>query len=125
MGGYGAVKWALRRPGRFAAAASLSGALDMGRRSTGEPMLRRVFGDDPIAGTDNDLLWLLGQAASVPRLYFCCGTEDHLYSDNLTFVDACRSLGIAAATDFGPGRHDWAYWDAKIQDVLAWMFDKR
>ena len=23
--------------------------------------------------------------------------------------------------DFGPGAHDWAYWDARIQDVLAWL----
>ncbi|WP_029291789.1 alpha/beta hydrolase family protein, partial [Cellulomonas sp. HZM] len=29
MGGYGALRWALRRPERFAAAASLSGALDV------------------------------------------------------------------------------------------------
>src|SRR5213080_4930690 len=29
MGGYGAVKWALRQPDRFAAAASLSGGLDV------------------------------------------------------------------------------------------------
>jgi S-formylglutathione hydrolase FrmB len=25
------------------------------------------------------------------------------------------------ATSFGPGAHDWAYWDARIQDVLAWL----
>jgi S-formylglutathione hydrolase FrmB len=24
-------------------------------------------------------------------------------------------------TNFGPGVHDWAYWDATIQDVLAWL----
>src|SRR5207248_9658561 len=29
MGGYGALKWALREPGRFAAAASMSGVLDI------------------------------------------------------------------------------------------------
>ncbi|TWH69877.1 hypothetical protein JD77_04892 [Micromonospora olivasterospora] len=23
--------------------------------------------------------------------------------------------------DFSPGTHDWAYWDAKIRDVLAWL----
>ena len=23
--------------------------------------------------------------------------------------------------DFGPGAHDWAYWDDRIQDVLAWL----
>ena len=34
MGGYGALKWALREPDRFAAAASLSGALDVAGRTT-------------------------------------------------------------------------------------------
>ena len=24
-------------------------------------------------------------------------------------------------TSFGPGDHDWAYWDDRIQDVLAWL----
>jgi S-formylglutathione hydrolase FrmB len=37
MGGYGALKWALRDPGRFAAAASLSGALDVAARRSGTP----------------------------------------------------------------------------------------
>lgn len=125
MGGYGALKWALHQPERFAAAASLSGALDMARRSAEEPALfRRVFGDDPVAGTGADLLALLGRPDSLPRLYACCGTEDGLYADNLTFVDACRARGVAVTTEFGPGLHDWAYWDAKIQDVLAWMFDE-
>jgi S-formylglutathione hydrolase FrmB len=124
MGGYGALKWALHQPDKFAAAASLSGALDMARRTTEEPMLRRIYGDDPIAGTPGDLLWLLGQAPALPRLYVCCGTEDGLYDDNLTFVAACAERGIPVTTDFGPGDHDWAYWDARIQDVLMWMFDK-
>src|SRR5215207_6612200 len=52
MGGYGALKWALRDPQRFAAASSLSGALDVERlRATGprpeDPSLfRRVLGDE-------------------------------------------------------------------------------
>ena len=28
---------------------------------------------------------------------------------------------LSVTTDFGPGDHDWAYWDARIQDVLAWL----
>src|ERR687886_256985 len=48
MGGYGALKLALRQPERFAAAASLSGALDVAALSAspreGDPTLwRRVF----------------------------------------------------------------------------------
>jgi putative tributyrin esterase len=126
MGGYGAFKWALRQPRRFAAAASLSGVLDIAARAEtaqGEDAegLKRVFGGDPIAGTPNDLAWLIKQADEVPRLYFCCGTEDFLYQGNLTFLDTCRAQNVAVTTDFGPGEHDWAYWDARIQDVLAWL----
>jgi len=128
MGGYGAFKWAMRQPGRFAAAASLSGALDLARlrrldAAQADPQpLGRVFGDRPISGTGDDLLWLLDQAdAALPRLYMCCGTEDVLYEDNVMFRDACQAKGVPLTVDFGPGGHDWDYWDAKIQDVLAWL----
>jgi putative tributyrin esterase len=68
MGGYGAFKWALRQPDRFAAAASLSGALDMarrgepGRRNADPEVVDRVFGNRTVAGTGDDLFWLLHQA---------------------------------------------------------------
>ncbi len=53
MGGYGALKWALRQPRRFAAAASLSGAVDVGRllrleRDDNDPRIaERLFGSRP------------------------------------------------------------------------------
>jgi putative tributyrin esterase len=128
MGGFGALKWALREPHRFAAAASLSGALDMStrQRAGGPPddphLFDRIFGDRPVAGTADDLLWLLDQApAALPRLYLCCGTEDALYDENVTFRDACRDKDVPLTVDFAPGEHDWGYWDAKISDVLAWL----
>jgi S-formylglutathione hydrolase FrmB len=120
MGGYGALKWALRDPDGFAAAASLSGVLDLARRHAHGGPLDRIFGPGPIAGTGDDLLALL-DPATAPSLYVCCGTEDPLYDNNVTFRDACRAAGISVTVDFGPGTHDWAYWDHKIQDVLAWL----
>lgn len=131
MGGYGAFKWALRQPGRFAAAASLSGALDMARRQRDtvrqdDPrLLNRVFGGRPVAGTSDDLLWLLDHvdttSTGLPELYLCCGTEDFLYDENVAFRDACRKKGVPVTADFGPGEHEWGYWDNKIQDVLRWL----
>jgi hypothetical protein len=65
MGGYGAFKWALRQPARFAAAASLSGSLDLAwtSRQDDRPhiveLIRRVFGGRDLAGTDDDLFHLL------------------------------------------------------------------
>jgi S-formylglutathione hydrolase FrmB len=129
MGGYGAVKWALRQPERFAAAASLSGALHIaglrsGRSRPEDPrMFDRIHGTASAAGTDDDLLALLGRAdaATLPALYVCCGEQDELIGDNRAFVESCAAATIPVTSSFGPGAHDWAYWDATIQDVLAWL----
>jgi putative tributyrin esterase len=129
MGGYGAAKWMLRHPGRFAAAASLSGALDIGRLTREENAERdpriwdTIFGGRPVDGSPDDLLALLDKPAGVPlpALYVSCGTEDHLYDDNVRFVDAARRRNVPLTVDFGPGEHDWAYWDATILKVLAWL----
>ncbi|MEU5722028.1 alpha/beta hydrolase family protein [Micromonospora sp. NPDC047738] len=128
MGGYGAIKWALRDPGRFAAAASLSGALDVTRRrdhptSPVNPAVwHTVWGDREVPGTDDDTVALLERVGSdLPALYVACGTEDFLYEDNIRFVEAARRRGVPVTVEFSPGDHDWAYWDAKIQDVLAWL----
>jgi putative tributyrin esterase len=128
MGGYGALKLALRQPARFAAAASLSGALDVTRlsRSTREedPMLwRRVWGERRVQGGDDDLFALVARADpdTLPALHVSCGTEDELIASNRAFLEACRARGVAVSSTFGPGEHEWGYWDARIQDVLAWL----
>ena len=127
MGGYGAFKWALREPGRFAAAASLSGALDVAGmdRHDDRPhiveLLGRVFGR-PVAGTDDDLLHLLAAGhPDLPRLLLRCGTEDHLLAANQRFVAACREHDVDLDAEFGPGEHEWGYWDTQIQAVLDWL----
>ena len=126
MGGYGAFKWALRRPGAFAAAASLSGVMDVARLQRDgvfPDVLRTTFGDASVAGTDEDLLHLLDESepAGLPRLYLCCGTEDDLLDDNRRFIDAARRRGVDLVFDLDPGGHEWGYWDAHIRDVLDWL----
>lgn len=126
MGGYGALRWALRQPERFAAAASLSGALDVPAlrdAGTHDELFRLVHGDRSIAGTDADLFHLLDAAevAALPRLYVCCGTEDELIDDSRRFASRAAERGAQVTSDFGPGEHVWSYWDATIQDVLAWL----
>jgi putative tributyrin esterase len=126
MGGYGAMKWALRQPERFAAAASLSGALDLAyiaewdKRPHMRELIGRVFAGRSVGGTGDDLLHLLGTAdpAGLPQLMLRCGTEDALLAQNERFVAACREHGIPLDAGFGPGAHEWAYWDAQIRAVL-------
>lgn len=129
MGGYGAFKWALRYPEKFAAAASLSGAVDMATRiekpTEGYDPFKLIYGDKDITDTADDLLWLLEQGDRKdelkPILYQACGTEDFLYEANMKFKKACEQTSYHLTTDIGPGDHNWAYWDDKIQDVLKWL----
>jgi S-formylglutathione hydrolase FrmB len=131
MGGYGAFKLALTHPDRYAAAASLSGALDIAslRRAEDEEWraeMRLIFGNlRGVAGSDNDLFHLareLARSKTVKqRLYQCCGTEDPLYRDNVRFKRLAESLGLDLTYEEGPGEHEWGYWDRQIQKVLAWL----
>ena len=132
MGGYGAFKLALARPDKFAAAASLSGALDPQGLSDLMPDRKRehlgTFGEKPIHGTANDLYHLARQVAKSrgpkPRLFQCCGTEDFLYQDNLLFRSHLQKLRLNLTYEEGPGAHEWGYWDTSIQRVLTWLSGK-
>lgn len=125
MGGYGALKWAFHQPDRFAAAASLSGAVDVvgftqdpNRR---DELVGRVFGGEP--GPSDDLYALLDKAdpGTLPDLYLSCGTEDFLYDHNVRFVEALRARGLDPVVDFRAGEHEWGFWDTDIRRVLAWL----
>ncbi|MGD9960963.1 alpha/beta hydrolase [Nocardioides sp.] len=124
MGGYGALKLALTYPERYAAAASLSGALDVVALSTlGErrALFERVF--DGVVGPADDLFALLATAtgSELPALHVSCGTEDPLVAANRRFVAAATEAGARVTTDFAPGAHEWGLWDRVIEDVIAWL----
>jgi putative tributyrin esterase len=130
MGGYGAMKLALRQPGRFAAAASLSGALDLkamvaaGLKSPEDPALfNRVLGPGTELVANDDLLDLVrrADAESLPALYACCGTEDPLLPANHSFVAACAEAGVPVAASWSQGGHEWGYWDDQIVTVLDYF----
>jgi putative tributyrin esterase len=132
MGGYGAFKLALAHPERYAAAASLSGVLDLSSSfqtiADAERLAerQRIFGDlDAVEGSPNDLFYLARQVAASeaaqPRLYQCCGTADALYDNNVRAKAYFLSLGLDLTYEEGPGEHEWGYWNQQIQRVLAWL----
>lgn len=131
MGGYGAFKLALTYPERYAAAASLSGALDVVRvvreeQEKREQEFKHIFGEVAnLMNSPNDLFYLTKQVVQPgklrPHLYQCCGTEDFLYEDNLRFRAQAQALGLEVTYEAGPGEHVWSYWDQQIQRVLAWL----
>jgi putative tributyrin esterase len=133
MGGYGAFKLALQKPDAFAAAASLSGCLDMGHRIRHiEPgpfrdEMHSIFGEsERFAGSENDLLHLaerlVASGASPPALWACCGGDDFLLDHNRCFRDHAGAVGLPLHYEEDPGfGHTWDYWDLTIQRVLEWL----
>jgi S-formylglutathione hydrolase FrmB len=124
MGGYGALKWALREPGRFAGAASMSGALDLAGMSQDPglaPLFERVFGDE--IGPQDDVFSLLraGDVSRLPPLHVSCGTQDELLAANERFIREATDVGADVTVDLRPGDHEWEFWDVEIQKVLAWL----
>jgi len=133
MGGYGALRLGLARPDKFAAVASLSGALDLARRlrEAGKPFARidrqewmGIFGPELKAPSQANLWLLASQVAAAeqrPALYLSCGTEDELLADTRTFRQHLDAVGYPLTYHEGPGAHEWGYWDAQIQSVLDWL----
>src|SRR5699024_8347951 len=126
MGGFGAFKLALTHPERFAAAASLSGALDpasLGLEHHTGHLAERVWGGHDIAGTADDLLGTLTAAdpLSLPALFLDCGTEDALLEQNRRFIAAAEQHSVDLTSRLRPGDHAWEFWDRGIQDVLDWL----
>ncbi|MEQ1860493.1 MAG: alpha/beta hydrolase family protein [Chthoniobacteraceae bacterium] len=135
MGGYGALRMALANREGYAAAASLSGALDINRRlrdaakqggRLSKEELLGIFGSKlNVEGTDADLHALArrvaGSSGPKPRLFVCCGTEDELLTDNRGFHRHLETVHYDHTYEESPGAHEWGYWDAQIQRVLEWL----
>lgn len=128
MGGYGAFKLALTHPERYAAAASLSGCLDM-NTVTGENKAadlreyENIFGPiTKLPGSANDLLALANRfpKSAKTKFYQCCGTGDFLYKENLTFRNHAKKLNLTYQEHEGE-LHEWGYWDRQIKRVLEWL----
>lgn len=130
MGGYGALKCALKKPETFCRAASLSGALDIyGVTQLDPPLGSRqywedVFGPlDKIRGSENDVFTAAeALTENRPEIFMWCGTEDFLYNMSVSMRDHLRNLGYKLSYSESSGDHQWKYWDREIQNVLKWIF---
>jgi len=133
MGGYGALKFAVKYPDKFAFAASISGALDAAQRTDANPKnvwsflrpsIMQTYGapDNPVRAA-NDLHKLFRELpaeriVSLPFLYLDCGTEDGFLATNRELAAILLERKIPHEFRELPGKHDWAYWDSQVQEVL-------
>lgn len=127
MGGYGALKLALKHPDMFRAAVSHSGAVTFATKPIAdEPTWRAewqpIFGDDAPGGLE-DIFAIAERAdrATLPAMRIDCGIDDFLIEDNRELHEHLTKLGVEHEYAEYPGAHEWSYWDTHVQDAIAFF----
>lgn len=126
MGGYGALKTALKE-NNYCAAAGLSSVADI-RAMAGrfKNDYTAIFGEDVVIPDNEDLFYLAKERnsdANKPRIFMAVGTEDFMYNDNVRLKNAFEALDYDYTYIEESGSHEWGFWDKHIQNVLKWMFE--
>jgi len=126
MGGYGALKLALKFPHLFSSSVSHSGALGItqAKAETIREDMRvefpQIFGPNPFGG--KDCLFKLAETIDrnqLPALRIDCGTDDGLLQANRDFHAHLNALDISHEYEEFPGAHTWDYWDIHIQEAIT------
>lgn len=134
MGGYGAMKIALRHPDRYGSVSGLSAAvIPMGWDDVAKIFfiarwqLHEVFGksreDNSLA--ENDVWKLIATRPkwTVPfDVFLLAGRQDKYRLDRVAaqYADYLNRAGIRATARIEPGVHDWPYWREAMIEIARW-----
>jgi S-formylglutathione hydrolase FrmB len=128
MGGYGAMKLAMKHPDMFAAASSHSGALDiasLGReRHVGSHAseVAKTVADDSSDNCFHLAKQLVGREPR-PAIRFDCGVDDFLIEDNRHYHAHLEAVGLEHTYAEYPGEHTWDYWDEHVRETVQFMVE--
>lgn len=135
MGGYGAIRTALRFSETFSGCVALSSALRIYEFAEGKDsvmpkeMVRDVFGDPkmlPDSDRNPEVLYQNQKAAGkpLPKLYLACGTEDTLIGANRDFRDFLQKERAEFKFEEGKGVHNWTFWNEYLPKGLDWLLSQ-
>jgi putative tributyrin esterase len=125
-GGYAAINFALKYPGLFFFAGSLSGALTAPREPGFDKAFKSfgfsdIFGPPESATRRENDVFLLAEKAEPRRttfLFMACGTDDDTIIGNHQFADLLRKRHINYEMVEFPGEHEWTFWEAALPVML-------
>lgn len=139
MGGFGAIRLALRYPDNYGKVFGLSSAMlikQIEKMQPGEEnpvanyaYFRSVFGDlRQLEISENNPLFLLKklkeQNQPVPPIYMACGTEDFLLEDNRDFVRSLQEEAVDVEYHESEGTHNWEFWNGYLEKAIQWLLKK-
>jgi putative tributyrin esterase len=133
MGGFGAVKLALRHPNLFVFAGGLSSAIDVPRRPFSIKRLQQSHRYNAIFGSsgsstrrDNDPFFLvrIANPETAPYFFLTCGEQEGLLPANREFAAALSARHFRFEFHTVRGSHDWNQWNAWLPNLFRSLAER-
>lgn len=125
MGGHGALSLALRNPGEFAAATSMSGILDITKHPKSWEIAKRLgpLAKNEEAWQEHSVAFLL-RAESEPLLpiLIACGDSDKAaWKENLALHEELEAAGRTHEWTATGAGHSWSFWKSELEPHVAFV----
>ncbi len=128
MGGFGAIKLALKHPGLYRFVGALSPAIDVPSRPFSIKRISQyryhasIFGPwDGAMRKANDPFVLARQVDPdrIPFMVITCGTQEGLLPSNRQFATLLAERHFRFDFSPRPGGHNWNQWNERVPEVFA------
>ncbi len=130
MGGYGALKCALRRPDQYGLCGSFSSSCAIRRKLVHDDErdyheMKAILGLDFENAGQADL-FPIAEACALspvkPRIYMAMGYQDPLSSYWQAFRDKLNELSFSVRAENWDGLHDWYFWNECLTKFLKMYY---
>ncbi len=125
MGGYGAFVQALKHPDSYAAAASLSGVMDITRHPDSWGLKKSLgqYSDNTEKWKANNPLHLSQKVAlkTSPALLLICGRDDFAFPENQAMAHQLDLLNYSAQFQEEDGAHTHTFWKTHIATAVEFI----
>lgn len=127
MGGYGAVKIALKHPELFAFAGGISPAVDVPTRPFAIRRISQwrfhssIFGPSGSQTRRENDPYALARSVDptrTPYLFLTCGEQEGLLPANGKLAAILEERGFAYEFHAAPGEHNWVQWNQRLPGVF-------
>jgi len=125
MGGYGAISQALKHPRSYAAAASLSGVLDITLHTESWHLTKALgqYSDDPQRWNRNNPIHLAQKKARryTPDMLIVCGRDDRMFVENVEMAKVLEEQGYKYVFREEPGTHSHDFWKTHVESAIKFI----
>jgi S-formylglutathione hydrolase FrmB len=125
MGGFGAINQALKHPDTYAAAASLSGVMDITRHTENWHLTGALglYADNPDRWKRHNPLHLAEKPSpgNSPYMLLVCGRDDFTFKENQEMAELLELNGYNIVFREEDGTHSHAFWKNHVESAIKFI----